>query len=72
MRVLEQLVPVEREVGDRAGRWFLARVQPYRTLDERIAGVVLTFADITERRRRSCRARGRTAARATSRASRPC
>jgi len=49
-RVLEQLAPVEREVGA-AQRWFLARVQPYRTLDERIAGVVLTFTDITERRR---------------------
>ena len=48
--VLQQLVPVEREVG--AGpRWFLARLQPYRTLDDRIAGVVLTFTDITERRR---------------------
>jgi two-component system CheB/CheR fusion protein len=50
--VLQQLVPIEREVGDRAGRWFLARVQPYRTGDDRIAGVVLTFTDITERRQR--------------------
>lgn len=50
--VLQQLVPVEREVGDHAGRWLLARQQPYRTIDDRIAGVVLTFTDITERRQR--------------------
>ena len=29
--------------------WFLARIQPYRTVDNAIDGVVLTFADITER-----------------------
>jgi two-component system CheB/CheR fusion protein len=50
--VLQQLVPIEREVGDPAGRWFVARLQPYRTVEDRIAGVVLTFTDITERRRR--------------------
>ena len=31
------------------GEWFLARTQPYRTLDNVIDGVVLTFADITQR-----------------------
>ena len=50
--VLQDLVPIEREVGDQAGRWFLARLQPYRTLEDRITGVVLTFTDISERRRR--------------------
>ncbi len=49
-QVLQTLVPVEREVrGD--GDWFLARLQPYRTLEDHIGGVVLTFVDITERRR---------------------
>jgi len=42
-------VPVEREVTDHAGRGFLARVLPYRTTEDRIAGVVLTFVDISER-----------------------
>src|SRR5439155_9960026 len=47
---LEQLVPIEREVRyDDA--WLLARLRPYRTADDRIRGVVLTFVDITERRR---------------------
>ncbi|MES2938561.1 MAG: chemotaxis protein CheB [Pseudomonadota bacterium] len=49
--VLERLVPVEREVGQGDGSWFMARLMPYRTLDDRIAGVVFTFIDISERRR---------------------
>jgi two-component system CheB/CheR fusion protein len=31
----------------RDGRWFTVRIMPYRTLDDRIDGVVITFADIT-------------------------
>jgi two-component system CheB/CheR fusion protein len=50
-RVLERLVPVEREVGLPGGKWFLARLLPYRTLEDRIAGVVVSFVDITERKR---------------------
>jgi two-component system, chemotaxis family, CheB/CheR fusion protein len=50
-RVLNRLVPVEREVGLADGSWFLARMLPYRTLDDRIAGVVVCFIDITERKR---------------------
>ncbi|RST48579.1 PAS domain S-box protein [Variovorax sp. DXTD-1] len=49
-KVLETLQPSEREVGDSAGNWYLARVRPYRTIEDRIAGVVLTFVDITERK----------------------
>ncbi len=47
-QVLEQLVPIEREVGESGGRFFLARLLPYRTNDDRIAGVVLTFVDVTD------------------------
>jgi two-component system, chemotaxis family, CheB/CheR fusion protein len=47
--VLDSLVPVEREVSAAGGRWYLARIQPYRTVDNVIDGVVLTFADVTER-----------------------
>ena len=49
--VLERLVPVEREVGMTSGEWFMVRALPYRTIDDRIAGVVLTFVDISERKR---------------------
>jgi two-component system CheB/CheR fusion protein len=48
-RVLDQLVPVEREVAENGDRFFLARLLPYRTTEDRIAGVVLTFVDVTER-----------------------
>jgi two-component system CheB/CheR fusion protein len=47
--VLDSLVPCEREVRTLAGEWYLARIQPYRTLDNVIEGVVLTFADISQR-----------------------
>jgi chemotaxis methyl-accepting protein methylase/PAS domain-containing protein len=45
--VLRTLVPAEKQIGARDGRWFAMRTMPYRTLDDRIDGVVITFADIT-------------------------
>ena len=50
-RVLHRLVPSEREVGKVHDGCFLARLLPYRTVDDRIAGIVLTFVDITDRKR---------------------
>lgn len=50
-RVLEKLLPVEREVTSPDGICYLARMLPYRSQEDRIAGVVLTFVDITERQR---------------------
>jgi two-component system CheB/CheR fusion protein len=49
--VLDRLQTVEREVGTRDGRFYLMRIVPYRTTEDRIEGVVLNFVDITERRR---------------------
>ncbi|HSH45851.1 MAG TPA: PAS domain-containing protein, partial [Longimicrobiales bacterium] len=46
-RVLERLAPVEREVQDEDDKWYISRILPYRTIDNRIDGVVLTFVDIT-------------------------
>ena len=48
--VLEHLAPIERELRSRNGRWYLMRLRPYRTVDDKINGAVLTFVDITERR----------------------
>ncbi|HYZ84895.1 MAG TPA: chemotaxis protein CheB, partial [Bryobacteraceae bacterium] len=48
--VLSRLIPVEREVKDEAGHWFLTRVLPYRSSEDRILGVVITFVDITARK----------------------
>jgi len=50
-RVLQGLVPIEREVADGRGHVFLVRMLPYRAGEDRIAGVVLTLVDITERKR---------------------
>jgi two-component system, chemotaxis family, CheB/CheR fusion protein len=49
-RVLADLVPVERVLKGMGGRWYLMRIRPYRTLDERIEGVVATFVDVTDQR----------------------
>ena len=48
-RVLETLIPVKREVTN-GEQWFHAQLLPYRTTDDHIAGVVLTFIEITEAR----------------------
>lgn len=46
--VLRTLAIREREVVARDGRWFDVRIMPYRTLDDRIDGVVLTFNDVSK------------------------
>ncbi|MFN8390122.1 MAG: chemotaxis protein CheB [Bdellovibrionota bacterium] len=46
--VLRTLVPIERQVKD-AEHCYLARIQPYRTPEDLIAGTVLTLIDVTER-----------------------
>jgi len=45
--VLRTLVFSERAIATDDGRWFTVRIMPYRTMDNRIDGVVITFADIT-------------------------
>jgi len=48
--VLEKLTVLEREVTTTDHRSFLMRLLPYRTAEDRINGVVITFFDITRRR----------------------
>lgn len=48
--VLKKLITIEAEVPSDAGRWYLRRMLPYRTRDNHIAGVVVTFSDITDRK----------------------
>jgi two-component system CheB/CheR fusion protein len=47
--VFESLQPIEREVTSSDDRWFIARMLPYRSSDDRIEGVVLNFIDVTAR-----------------------
>ncbi len=49
--VLETLVPKEVEVCTKAGAWYSMRILPYRTLYNVIEGAVITFVDISDRKR---------------------
>ena len=46
--VLRTLVKVEKQISTQAGNWYKARILPYRTFENLIDGVVITFSDITE------------------------
>jgi two-component system, chemotaxis family, CheB/CheR fusion protein len=48
--VLSRLAPIRREIRSRDNRWYDVRLRPYRTVDDKIDGVVITFVDVTERR----------------------
>jgi two-component system CheB/CheR fusion protein len=50
-QVLETLTPQELEVQDRDGHWYLLRVRPYRTTDNKIDGLVVALVDIDQIRR---------------------
>ncbi|UHG94615.1 CheR family methyltransferase [Spirosoma oryzicola] len=49
-RVLATLQPVEQEVRTTDGRVYMMRMLPYRTADDRINGLVVTFVNITQRK----------------------
>ncbi len=49
--VLKTLVPDETEVNSEQEQSYIRRVLPYRTTDNRIDGIVVTFVDITEHKR---------------------
>lgn len=46
--VLDSLKPIEKKVESTSGRMYTLRVQPYRTVDNKIEGVVASFIDITD------------------------
>lgn len=53
----KQLLPIERSVTTLDNEHYLARIQPYRTSQDKIGGAVLTFIDVTELRQAERRAR---------------
>lgn len=59
--VLRKLAAVEKPIGSRDGRWFTVRIMPYRTVDDRIDGVVITFSNITVSKTLEGKLRGRHA-----------
>lgn len=49
-KVLANLSPLEAEIESTDGRWLMMRVRPYRTIEDRIDGAVVSFVDITSLR----------------------
>ena len=45
--VLAQLTPVEKEVKNGGDKWYMRRIMPFRTSENKIEGVVVTFTDVT-------------------------
>ncbi len=45
--VIKNLTPIQTKVTTKAGKWFYVKIMPYRTLDDKIDGLVITFIDIT-------------------------
>ncbi|MDO9596882.1 MAG: PAS domain-containing protein, partial [Azoarcus sp.] len=45
--VLRTLIFSQKDAAARDGRWFTVRIMPYRTMENMIDGVVITFIDIT-------------------------
>jgi two-component system, chemotaxis family, CheB/CheR fusion protein len=48
--VLRTLIFIQKQVPARDGRWFIIRIMPYRTYDDRIDGLVITFIDHSDLR----------------------
>ncbi len=46
--VLRTLIFIEKQIPTKDGRWFSIRIMPYRTFDDRIDGLVITFIDISK------------------------
>ena len=45
-QVVDEVVQKEVEIQDREGRWYLLRMRPYRTADNRIDGVLMIYIDV--------------------------
>ncbi len=53
----DTLTLTEREIRTDRGEWYLARVLPYRTVDDQLDGAVITLIDITARKAAEAAAR---------------
>ena len=46
LEVIESVAPRELELQDAQGRWYLLRIRPYKTMENRIDGAVLVLVDV--------------------------
>jgi two-component system CheB/CheR fusion protein len=48
LEVLRTLVFIQKQIPARDDRWFSIRIMPYRTYDDRIDGLVITFINLSD------------------------
>ncbi|MEI7492088.1 MAG: chemotaxis protein CheB [Bacteroidota bacterium] len=48
LEVLKTLIFIQKSIPTKDGRWFSVRIMPYRTVDDRIDGLVITFINISD------------------------
>jgi two-component system, chemotaxis family, CheB/CheR fusion protein len=48
LKVLRTLVFIQKQIPGKNHQWFSVRIMPYRTFDDRIDGLVITFINITD------------------------
>ncbi len=48
LEVIRTLVFIQKPIPTKDGRWFSIRIMPYRTFDDRIDGLVITFINISD------------------------
>jgi two-component system CheB/CheR fusion protein len=48
MEVLRTLIFIQKQIPAKEERWFLIRIMPYRTFDDRIDGLVITFINLSD------------------------
>jgi two-component system CheB/CheR fusion protein len=51
LKVLNTLIFIEKQIPGKDGQWFSTRIMPYRTFEDRIDGLVITFINISELKR---------------------
>lgn len=51
LEVLRTLIFIEKQIPAKDGRWFSIKIMPYRTFDDRIDGLVITFINISDSKR---------------------
>ena len=51
LEVLRTLIFIKKQIPAKDGRWFSIRIMPYRTFDDRIDGLVITFFNITDHKK---------------------
>jgi two-component system, chemotaxis family, CheB/CheR fusion protein len=51
LEVLRTLIFIEKKIPAKDGRWFSIKIMPYRTFDDRIDGLVITFINISDSKR---------------------